>query len=285
MLKRAVFKTLAYHDIFDFPLTLEEINHWLFQYPQETTLQKIEACLKQLIKSKTINKKGKYYFLAGKETKVSKRDEKKQIANKKTVLAKQTAAGLGRIPFVEFIGISGSLAMGNAAEEDDIDLLIISKEKTLWITRLMAVFYLELLGKRRRPQSKKIKNKFCLNVFLDKSNLEIKNKNAYTAHEICQIKPLINKNQTQAELFEKNSWIEEYWPKAVKSYQGANKPNNSPKQQGNKLTAGMNRLLYQLQLKYMQSKMTKEKVAIDKAFFHPDEVSKKVLKQFKQYSL
>ena len=49
-------------------------------------------------------------------------------------------------------------------------------------------------------------------MFLDESDLLIRDRNIYTAHEICQMKLLWDRNGTYRKFIRVNSWIREYLP-------------------------------------------------------------------------
>lgn len=106
------------------------------------------------------------------------------------------------------IALSGARAMNNASLADDIDLMIITAENRLWLTRLLVSFL--LFPWLRRGQ--KISRRLCLNLWLDESALVIKTQNLYTAHEICQLKPLYNRDQTYQKFISANLWYKQFLP-------------------------------------------------------------------------
>src|SRR6185312_7622187 len=120
------------------------------------------------------------------------------------------------IPTIEFAGLSGSLAMHNAEKDADIDIFIITRPNTLWLTRFLILSLLQLKGKRRAPGKKHAKDTICVNMLLDTKHMAFpKNKrNIYTAHEIIQMKPLLIRNNTYNEFLHKNKWIINFLPHA-----------------------------------------------------------------------
>jgi len=112
------------------------------------------------------------------------------------------------------VAVTGNLAMDNAGQDDDIDFLIITTKKRLWLTRLLTNFLVELIANRRRPSDKEVKDKICLNMFLDENNLKIpiKEQSLFTAHEICQLKPLWVKNQLYRRFIQENLWLQKFLP-------------------------------------------------------------------------
>jgi hypothetical protein len=176
------------------------------------------------------------------------------------------------------VAVTGSLAMENATDKSDIDLMIVTKSGTLWTTRLLSYFLLKLLNfKVRKPFDKNEKDKLCLNVWLDESSLAWMKRNIYTAHEIAQIVPLVNKDKTYEKLLSKNNWILSYWPDSVKIKKIKYAKSTSPSWPFRFLE----KTLYGIQRLYMKGKITSEVVSSDRALFHPQDWSKVVLDRLK----
>ncbi len=205
----AILQTLAYADIFDYPLTLEELQRFLIG--QKTDNQSLKKNLETL---KKISSKGNYFFLKNKEKNVYLREKRKKWSQGKWLLAQRTANWLKLIPWISMVAVTGNLAMDNTEQDDDIDLLIITARKRLWLTRLLTNFLVEIVANRRRPGDKEVKDKICLNMFLDENHLRIplKEQNLFTAHEVCQLKPLWTRNQIYPKFIQENLWQQKFLP-------------------------------------------------------------------------
>jgi predicted nucleotidyltransferase len=246
--------SICYHDIFDFPLTFAEIIRW----------QMAKGAIGKNFNSQVTSKRG-YFFLDGKDGLIYKRLLKKRTSLKKVAIAKKAAKLLGMLPTVKMVGISGSLAMENASEGSDVDLIIITRRNSLWMTRLIAYLFLMVFNfPLRRPSDKNQNDKLCLNIWLDESDMVWKKRNVYTAHEIAQIVPLVNKDKTYGKFLWKNKWVLSYWPNAVKI-------GNWKLETGNfRARIGLaEKVAYLIQLNYMRNKMTRETVTPTRALFHP----------------
>ncbi len=207
----AILTTLSYSDIFDFPLSKEEL--WKFLVgKRKITRSEFE---KKLIKleEKLDNKYG-YYYLKGREKILQRRIFNLKEVEKKLKIAKNAADWLSIIPSVLFIGISGGLAMGDATKEDDI--FIITKKQKLFATRFWILFILTLLGLRRTRSDKNPRDKICVNLLIDESKLawDSRKSDLYTAHEILQLKPLFERKNIYINFIKSNIWIESYFPNA-----------------------------------------------------------------------
>lgn len=144
---------------------------------------------------------------------------RKIISQKKIEKHKKILAFLGNLPWVQYLGFSGSASMLNAKEEDDLDLFVITKANRLWTARFFLILITSVLGKRRYRLAKKVKDKFCLNLFFSEQNLKTpkRKQTEYVAHEVLQLKTIVNKNQTYERLLKANPWIFKLFPQAKKN--------------------------------------------------------------------
>lgn len=238
---------VRYHDIFDYKLTKEEAHKWQYK------------------KQKTVVKEGK-----GRA-----RLQREKYSRKKLLIAKKASELISKIPTVLFVGVTGSLAMMNANKNSDIDLIIVTKTNTLWTTRALVYLLLKVDGyELRKPEQNNEKDKLCLNMWLDQSSLvwEKKDRNIYTAHEIAQIVPLVNKKNTHEMFLQSNSWILDYWPNAVQI-----KKRKTTKQSLKSDTNIFEKIAFYIQYQYMKNKITNEIVATNKAVFHKNDWGKIVM--------
>lgn len=249
--------SIIYHDIFDYPLSSAELIKWVAG-------KKVDIAIDGT--TLFVYKKG-FFYLAGREGLVLRRTMRKRASKKKLQLAKAASRLLSKIPTVKAVCVTGALAMGNADEDSDIDLMIIAKKDTLWITRLISLFALKMFGfDVRRFGQKDEKDKLCLNIWLDETSLawEEERRSTYTAHEISQIKPLVNKDGSFDRFLQENSWIKDYWPNAAQTRGEAKKMNTRAS-----FLSLLENIARRLQFKYMQDKRTREVVTKKKALFHP----------------
>jgi hypothetical protein len=265
---QAILKTLAYADVFNYPLTKTQLNRWLIWPSSSSPPSNLNL--------RSIPQTDSYYHLKHRQPIVKLRRQNQRFSQLKLTLAKKAVHFLKLIPSIKLIAITGALTMNNSGQHDDIDLMIITQTHRLWLTRLFSILLLELLHLRRRPKAKTLTNKICLNLFLDESTLKLpaSQRNLYTAHEVCQIKPLVNGGQTYQKFLAANSWVKNYLPHALKipSIKPSPKPSSPP--------PPLETLAYNLQLKYMHKKRTRERIQSHSAFFHP--TSQIVLKQYHQ---
>ena len=261
----AALKALAYADIFDYPLTAKEIYHWAIgKLPLDLSLRHPQ-----------IKSLGGYYFLKGRQSLVRLRQSRLRFSRQKLHLARTVGNWLKLIPTIKLVAVTGALAMNNSDKADDIDLIIITSENTLWFTRLLVVPLVSLIATRRTP-TRNSTNAICLNLWLDTTALAVPKpkRNLYTAHEVAQIKLLWSRADTYQQFLSANSWINQFLPniKVKGDYSQQPHPRVIP--------LILEQLTYQLQLWYMKSKITREKVTSHSAFFHPRDTSGQVMRQY-----
>ncbi|KKR50954.1 MAG: hypothetical protein UT84_C0004G0017 [Candidatus Curtissbacteria bacterium GW2011_GWA1_40_16] len=277
-LKQSILATLVYHDIFNYPLTESEIYSYLTG--SKSSLAQVKKGIEQLIGEKRIGKNQEFYFLNRRKDLPLIRLKRQKFSRAKLKRAAFYATILKLIPSIELVAISGGLSMGNSTKNDDIDLVIITSRNKLWQTRFFA--NLILLPYKRSPHSKIQKDKACLNIFLDKKALKITGENLYTAHEICQMKPIWDRNNTYQKFLRSNKWTKRYLPNWEPGYQSRAAKSRSDKSAVLSINLSkVESLAKSLQLKYMSSKITNEKIGDSQLFFHPKETQKKVLAKYK----
>lgn len=274
-LSKAQKLSVFYHDIFDYPLTRDDLEKWIIA----PNILKIP-----ISKYRKVESQDNFFFLKGRKSLVKKRLEREKLSKDKLILAENAVKKLIYIPTIKFIGLTGSLAMKNADKNSDIDLLIITSKNTLWTSRLFSKLVLFLTGfKVRRPKDLEEKDKLCLNMWMDEEYLAIENRNIFTAHEIAQIVPLLNRDNTYEKFVSENKWALEYWPRAVarKHFVYGRWYIAKTLQYSiyNLLATVLEPFTFRLQYIYMKSKITRETVTRTRAFFHPVDWSEVVIKR------
>lgn len=262
-----LLKTIAYADIFDYPLLDKEI--WRYLIGTKTNLFQFQKGLKSLINRQKIDYYQGFYILKTGRRHIFLRKKRQKIALRKIIYARKAAQIIKTIPSVWLVGISGALAMNNVSEQDDIDLFIITSPHLMWLTRFLVTAVFDFLGWRRKPNADGISNKICLNMFLDADRLSLPKfkQNLYTAHEIAQLKILFNKHEVYEHFLFENRWVEKYLPQAVIFSQKI-KPY---KKKMNNLLVKLELFLRRVQLLYMAGKRTTEIILPNLIQFHPQD--------------
>jgi len=201
-IKENILATLAYFDMFNYPLTQAEVYLFLgnkFNY------ELFDDTLKCLVNNGTIHQFDKFYTLSTDHYIVVRRLEGNQKAAELIKIAEKVGNLLIKFPYVRGIAISGSLSKNFADADSDIDLFIITEKNRLWIARTLMHCFKKLTFLVNKEHL------FCMNYYIDMQHLEILEKNIYTAIEVGTLIPL------QGDIiFEKfyaaNTWTREFLP-------------------------------------------------------------------------
>ncbi|MFA5961161.1 MAG: hypothetical protein WC848_00585 [Parcubacteria group bacterium] len=229
-LSQNILATICYYDVLDYPLTVFELWKYLISDPAYASSSAKAAVDKNATASKQEKKKiliidiinelesealkkqietfRGYYFLPGRKDLVAQRIERNKISEEKYKIVRRVIKLLRFVPFIRMIAVTGRMAMKNAEEKSDLDLMIILEKGHIFTGRFLTVAFLSVLGIRRHGE--KIKNKICLNHFLS-TDFSVSIKDLFSAHEYVFMVPIFGLNFYH-EFLEKNKWIEEIRP-------------------------------------------------------------------------
>ena len=196
---RHIISLVAYFAVFDYPLTKKEIQHFL-QFGDNT----LDAPLQHLIDEGVLDECRGYVGYNLTDEMVTEREGGNQRAENLQAKAQKNARLIAKFPFVRGVLVSGSFSKGYVGEDGDIDYFIITSPGRLWIARTSLILYKKLFLLNSHEF-------FCVNYFVDECNLEIEEKNIFTATELITLLPMVNKDLYN-ELIQKNNWIKAYYP-------------------------------------------------------------------------
>jgi hypothetical protein len=208
-LKKNILKTVYWFDLFDRPLTDVEIHNFLFY--EKIELIKVRRQLRKMT-IKYLSKKGNLFCVKGREELFDIYKERQKFSKKKWKKAKRVGYLLSSLPYVRAVAVTQNLAINNAKEKSDIDLLIITSKKRLWAVRAIVNFSLDIFKLRNQ----KNKSFICPNFFVAKDRLNIKdlllNKNdIYLPFWIASLKPIFGKKVFNS-FYLKNKWVNKIYP-------------------------------------------------------------------------
>ncbi|MCG3211497.1 MAG: hypothetical protein FOGNACKC_05143 [Anaerolineae bacterium] len=202
-LEQAVLRTLAYADIFDYPLTAAEIHRYLEIPASPSGVQAIlnNGCLA----AGRISRTGDYFTLPGREAVVETRLRRAKLAARIWPKARCYGRWLAYLPFVRMVAITGSLAVNNIESGADIDYLIVTEPGRLWVCRALSIVLVRLVALRGQV--------ICPNYFISKNALVFEQRTLYTAHELMQMVPLAGLD-VYTRILQLNSWAANFLPNA-----------------------------------------------------------------------
>jgi hypothetical protein len=193
---------ILYFDIFNYPLSLSEIHSYTKLKIEPEV--KLKQWLAFFVELDLIQYADGFYGIKNIENNISRRKLGNVMA--KTVLAKaeKYISLISKFPFVRAIFISGSLSKNYADVNSDVDYFIVAQKNRLWVCRTLLVVFKKIF----LFNSKKY---FCVNYFVGTDNLEIPDKNIFTATEIATLLPVHNQ-QVYHTFLSSNKWVFDFFP-------------------------------------------------------------------------
>jgi predicted nucleotidyltransferase len=204
-IKDNILATLAYFDIFNYPLTGSEIYLFL---KNRYDHHEYKDALKCLVGSRGIYQFDIFYSLKNDHSLIVRRREGNKKAAEMVNIAASISNWLIHFPYVRGIAISGSLSKNYADEHSDIDLFIITAPNRLWIARSI------MHGFKKLTYLLNKQDYFCMNYYIDEEKLEIVEKTLYTAIEVVTLIPLQGDEQFER-FYTANAWTREYLPNKI----------------------------------------------------------------------
>ncbi len=203
-LEQAILRTVLYADIFQYPLTEEEVYRYLagIKATRQAVHDGLQACLAG---EKRLARCGPYYLLPGREEIAPLRLQRAQTAARLWPRARFYGRLLAHIPFVRMIAITGSLAMNNVDPGGDLDYLVVTQPGRLWLARGLAILLVHFAALHG--------DRVCPNYFLSERALYLDDQNLFSAHELVQMVPLAGM-QVYTAMRQENLWVSDYLPNA-----------------------------------------------------------------------
>lgn len=215
-LRRSLAATLAYFDLFDYPLTLGELMRYRYRFPDEPSGAAWSAAdALAALDDAAFGTKNGHWFLAGRDAIVETRARRFRLAERKLARARRVTSFLRFLPSVRLIAVCNSLAIANADVESDIDLFVVTRPGTLWATRFAVVSALALLG--LRPSDRSHADKVCMSFFVsetcaDLSRCALAPDDTYLRYWIATLLPLYDAGGAYGRFVSKNSWVADRLP-------------------------------------------------------------------------
>ncbi len=198
-----LLKPLLYFSLFRYPLTEEEI----FAFSETKNKEEFKKELNSLIKDNIIYNIDDFYLFENNDAIVKRRLIGNQKAKDIYSKANKVSKFISKFPFVEGVGISGSLSKGYYDEDSDIDFFIITSAKRLWIARTLLVLYKKIFLLNSRKF-------FCVNYYISTNSLEINEQNRFTATELVTMIPMYG-NGSFHDFYQHNKWANNFLPNKI----------------------------------------------------------------------
>ncbi|MFA5084253.1 MAG: hypothetical protein WC475_02635 [Candidatus Paceibacterota bacterium] len=113
------------------------------------------------------------------------------------------------LPFIDFVLGSGSMALGNAHEDSDFDVIVGVKAGRIFTARFFCVLMFGLLGRRRQKLSHReaASDKICFNHFVALKSYRLRPPyNTYWRELYGNLVPIYGQKEKIREFFGANDW-------------------------------------------------------------------------------
>jgi hypothetical protein len=200
----AILSAIAYSDVFDYPLTAEEIHRYLVKIPASIGAVCAALSSDRLVPAR-LARVDEYYTLPGREAIVETRRRRARAAADLWPAALRWGSVIASLPFVRMVAVTGALSVDNSEPGDDLDYLIVTEPGRLWMCRAFVIAVVHLAARRG--------DAVCPNYLISERALEVKERDLYTAREMAQMVPLAGYM-----IYERmrllNPWVAEFLPNA-----------------------------------------------------------------------
>lgn len=206
-LSRAILQTIAYSDVFDYPLTARELHRYLTGV--KTSLEEV---LRAVGEEGIVTRTDDYFTLPGREEIVRLRMRRSVYSAELLPRAITYGQMLGNLPYIRMAALTGSLAVMNVSDNQDFDYMLVAAQGRVWTARAFAL----ALNRLARLQGYTL----CPNLIISETALKWSRKDLYSARELCQMIPITGLDVYYT-LMLANQWIEELLPNAYVECIGA----------------------------------------------------------------
>jgi hypothetical protein len=202
-LERAILRTVAYADIFDYPLQAGEIQRVLIG--AAASLKAVRARLEEGFLKGRLSWSDGYYTLPGREELGEVRRRRAGVARELWPPARRYGRLIGGLPFVRMVAVTGALAVDNVEAGADLDYLVVTRPGRLWVCRALVIGLVRWAARDGVT--------LCPNYFLAENSLTFPERSLYTAYELVQMVPLAG-FPVYARIRRLNRWTADFLPNA-----------------------------------------------------------------------
>ena len=201
-IQQAIVETLIYADLFDFPLSFDEIARYLTVPADPETIRRL---LDEGSRDGVFARSDGLFTLPGRTQLVALRARRQAIAQQKWAAVRRPLRWIARLPFVRMVAVTGSLAVNNVEEADDVDLFIATTTGRLWLCRAFVILVVRLAARFGVT--------VCPNYFLSERRLSLDAQSFFDARELTQMRPLYGAD-VYFQMRDGNGWVAAYLPRA-----------------------------------------------------------------------
>ncbi|MEK7139236.1 MAG: hypothetical protein AAB817_00885 [Patescibacteria group bacterium] len=212
----AILKTMAYFDLFDYPLVSTEIWRYLFA-PESSpvSLAEIDTVVNHP-PGWLARTDGHYYLAQAPAELVTRRQQRWRDSQAKWRRARRVGRWLAYLPFVRLIAVANTVSYHAATPTSDIDLFIITAPDHIWTARAACLTLLAVFGLRPGQRGKQA-NQVCLSFFIDTDHLNLEptalpRTDIHFVYWLEQLYPIYDAGGVGQKFFQANNWLNSWLP-------------------------------------------------------------------------
>ncbi|PTT91885.1 hypothetical protein DBR42_03010, partial [Pelomonas sp. HMWF004] len=198
--QQAVLRTLAYRQVFDCPMTVDEV--WRFLDTPLVPIGTVADALRDLQTAGLVAGRDGLFWIADMDDPIERWSANRVRADAAMPKALAVGRGLMSLPFVEGVAISGSLSKRSLTEDGDFDFFIVTRPGRLWLV------YALLRSYRRKLASPEM---LCSNYTIASDRLALERRDVFTAMELSTLIPVAG-GDVLRRMREANLWADAYLP-------------------------------------------------------------------------
>lgn len=207
----AIWRTIAYASLFEYPLRLNELRRRLMDVA--ACERQIEARLAGPRLRPLVSRAGGFLMPIGREAWTLRRAARAEHTARLLGGHARMLEAIARFPFVRMVALSGACAHGNASD-DDVDVFLITRPGRAWTVALLLMVASKLRGLRRS---------LCINYVLAEDGLALPEHDRFTAAEMVALKPLAGR-EAYRRLVGANAWVAALHPNFVATHAAESEP-------------------------------------------------------------
>lgn len=223
-LTRAIVHTLTYFDLCQYPLTASEL--WRYLFLPSATDESLPTVDLAAVTAAASNQLLQYYqgytMLAGQsaEKLLKRRHENFVRSEQHWQRLRLIGRLLALVPGVRLIFVSNTLSYDNAGPDSDIDLVIVTAPKRIWLVRGICLKVLSVLN--LRPGQTANYRSICLSFFIDTDHLDLgptalPRTDIHFAYWVEQLVPYYDAGGWFGRFIEANGWVKRMLPNALQT--------------------------------------------------------------------
>ncbi len=199
--EEAIVRSVLYAAVFDYPLTLSQLRQTLISSAQ-TASQIVAALRGSAGLAALVETRDGFIFPAGRADLIEVRHRREHRSRAFLAEHGPLLRLIAALPYVRFLGLSGSVAHLNMESGGDLDIFIVTKGARVWSTAVVVILLAKALGRRRT---------LCANFIVADSALSFDQPDLFSANQIINLKPLVG-DDTYRLLLEANPFVHDFYP-------------------------------------------------------------------------